>query len=502
MKGKKILSTFLCLCMMVLTLMPMTAFADGTPVSINSIDITVNGYEVGGSITNTEITTTTKGLTVTPSGGWLDNQYNEVFGNFNRGQLYCHYVYLKAQDGYELGTITDDTIKDILKVNGKTPTTAWAWDVEDDGSVKILFFMDMLTETLSSLSLSVNNFEAGNTWVESNVIANSDNVWVQNAKLIYRGVESDHDVTVDEPMEAHKSYRLYLYIWTESGYVFDIATFEKEDVSISVNGQIVNPIAIRDGGDNGRSIVMDVNVPELHDYSGWQSNGNGTHTRTCQSQGCSATETADCSGGEATCLKKASCEVCGHEYGELAAHKLTYHEAKAATCDKEGCEAYWACEVCSKLFSDENGTMEISQPVSIPVTKHTPGAPATCTNDQTCTVCGAVLTEKLGHQEEKTEAKEPTETETGNIAYWYCERCGKYFKDEELTQEITKEQTVLAATGKPTEPTEPPKDKPETDSPQTGDNSNMALWFALMGVSAAGLSGVLLLQKSRRRKAK
>lgn len=142
-------------------------------------------------------------------------------------------------------------------------------------------------------------------------------------------------------------------------------------------------------------------------------------------------------------MKKASCEVCGHEYGELAAHKLTYHEAKASTCDEDGYKAYWTCEVCKKLFSDKNGTTEISQPVSIPATGHTFGTPATCTNDQTCTVCGTVLVEKLGHKAEKTEAKEPTETEAGNIAYWYCERCGKYFKDEALTQEITKGRQSL-----------------------------------------------------------
>lgn len=138
---------------------------------------------------------------------------------------------------------------------------------------------------------------------------------------------------------------------------------------------------------------------------------------------------------------------------------------------------------------------------------------ATCTEDGTetakcdrCDVTDTRIKETtvLGHNAEKIEVKEPTETEAGNIAYWYCERCGKYFKDEALTQEITKEQTVLAATGKPAEPTnptEPPKDKPETDSPQTGDNSNLILWITLMGASAAGLSGVLL-QKRRRSKVK
>ena len=51
----------------------------------------------------------------------------------------------------------------------------------------------------------------------------------------------------------------------------------------------------------------------------------------------------------------------------------------------------------------------------------------------------------------------------------------------------------------PIKPTKPGDGS--TDSPQTGDNSNMALWITLMGASVAGLSGVLL-QKRRRSKVK
>lgn len=61
-----------------------------------------------------------------------------------------------------------------------------------------------------------------------------------------------------------------------------------------------------------------------------------------------------------------------------------------------------------------------------------------------------VLTEEVEavvHDVEKVEAKAPTCLEAGNIEYWYCEECDKYFKDEALTQEITKEETVIEATG-------------------------------------------------------
>ena len=51
------------------------------------------------------------------------------------------------------------------------------------------------------------------------------------------------------------------------------------------------------------------------------------------------------------------------------------------------------------------------------------------------------------HEAEKVEAVAPTCTEAGNILYWYCSRCDSYFADEALTQEISREDTVLPATG-------------------------------------------------------
>lgn len=51
--------------------------------------------------------------------------------------------------------------------------------------------------------------------------------------------------------------------------------------------------------------------------------------------------------------------------------------------------------------------------------------------------------------------KEATCTQSGNIEYWYCDGCGKYFRDENLTQEITQADTILPATGVPEGPDTP-----------------------------------------------
>ncbi|MGM9680316.1 MAG: hypothetical protein ACI3XR_02305 [Eubacteriales bacterium] len=80
---------------------------------------------------------------------------------------------------------------------------------------------------------------------------------------------------------------------------------------------------------------------------------------------------------------------------------------------------------------------------------HTPGAEATETTPQTCTECGYVITPALGHTHKmtKVEAKAPTCTEDGNVEYYVCDGCDKLFKDSEGNEEITAEETVVAADG-------------------------------------------------------
>lgn len=150
-------------------------------------------------------------------------------------------------------------------------------------------------------------------------------------------------------------------------------------------------------------------------------------------------------------------------------HTLESVAAKDPTCTEDGYEAYWKCSVCKKMFSDEAGTTEISAPVKREKMDHkivpVRGNPATCTDkgvkdhyECARTGCGALfedeagtkpLTDKdvvipaTGHKLKKVEAKAPTQTEEGNIEYWYCEKCDKYFSDKDATAEIRKEDTVI-----------------------------------------------------------
>ena len=118
------------------------------------------------------------------------------------------------------------------------------------------------------------------------------------------------------------------------------------------------------------------------------------------------------------------------------------------------------------------------------------GGTATCTEKAVCEVCGKAY----GEPDPKNHtdlnhilAKAATEDAEGNIEYWYCSGCGKYYSDKDGTKEITKADTVTAKLPK---------------SPQTGDISNLMLWIALLFVSGGVLTGVTVFDNRKRHSVK
>lgn len=85
------------------------------------------------------------------------------------------------------------------------------------------------------------------------------------------------------------------------------------------------------------------------------------------------------------------------------------------------------------------------------------------------------------------DAKAATAESAGNIEYWHCEKCGKYFSDAKAAHEITLEQTVIEKL---------PVKEAINNLPKTGDDSRVALWLLLLAVSG----GVLLKNFADRRK--
>ena len=165
----------------------------------------------------------------------------------------------------------------------------------------------------------------------------------------------------------------------------------------------------------------------------------GTHTHT---------------GGTATCHDQAVCDDCSRPYGELDPNNHvwedTYTVDVAPTCTQAGSQSIH-CQFCDATTD----TQEVPA-LGHSFTHYEYNHDATCTQNGTetaqCDRCDATDTREkadsaLGHTATKVEAKAPTCTEPGNQEYWHCPVCGLYFDDEDLTQEITLEDTVLAPKG-------------------------------------------------------
>jgi len=112
----------------------------------------------------------------------------------------------------------------------------------------------------------------------------------------------------------------------------------------------------------GKTLPVFKGQGDEHTHNGnWTSNGNGKHSRRCT---CNVVETENCSGGTATCIAKAVCEICKESYGSLDLNNhtdLKHIDAKAATAAEEGNIAYWYCKACEKYFSDADAKNEITQ---------------------------------------------------------------------------------------------------------------------------------------------
>ena len=159
----------------------------------------------------------------------------------------------------------------------------------------------------------------------------------------------------------------------------------------------------------------------------------------------------------------------GHTYGEWASNGAGTHTRK---CTVDGCAGS--------------------------ETKDCSGGKATCRDKAKCEACGAEYgkLDAKNHADLKhIPAKAATWVAEGNIEYWYCEGCGRYFSDRDGTKEIRKADTVMAKR-KSSSAAAKPEDDPK--SPGTGDTSNLALWIALLFASGGAAIGTTVV--SRRKK--
>ena len=234
-----------------------------------------------------------------------------------------------------------------------------------------------------------------------------------------------------------------------------------------------------------------------HQSNDWKSNET-EHWQVCT---CGAVfHKAEHSGGTATCTEKAKCAVCGAEYGDALGHDFTTswtHDdnehwkqcsrcdikddvsphtwdngtiTTAPTCTKAGEETYsctkcgatkiepipatghswksdWTSDATHHWHECANENCDVTDNAGKKGYAEHSGGKATCTQNAVCEICKASYgsLDPNNHTDLKhIDAKAATAAEEGNIAYWYCGGCKKYFSDAAAIKEITKAATVTA----------------------------------------------------------
>ena len=220
-------------------------------------------------------------------------------------------------------------------------------------------------------------------------------------------------------------------------------------------------------------------------------------------------------GGTATCIEQATCEICGEKYGDLKPHSYspdwstdeTNHWHECTECRAKTDEAEHTdgnkdhkCDVCEKILSECTDTNKDHKCdlCGKTLSEHS-GGKATCKDKAKCEFCGESYGELNvnNHSDLKHfPVVAATKTAEGNIEYWYCSGCKKYYKDAAATQEIKQADTVTAK--RPSGTITPGDDK----SPQTGDNSNLLLWIALLFISGGAVTATTVYGRKKKRSVK
>ena len=290
----------------------------------------------------------------------------------------------------------------------------------------------------------------------------SDRITLDNIQPVISGIENGkiyceaQTVTVDEK------------------YV-DTVTVNGTAVTLDADGGFVLPptngeqkIVVTDKA--GNNAEMTVTVNNGHTFGEWVSDNDGKHTRKCTVDGCDAFESENCSGGNATCTEKAVCDVCGKAYGEFDGtnHEGGVQEWTTRTAFNH--EQKWNCCGAVIVASEAHEW-----------------------KDGVCRECGYVCLHNDADKDHicdycKKTISEHVDKDKNHI----CDYCKKTISAHEdaPTKEIKKADTVT---------TKLPDD---SKSPQTGDNSNLVLWIALLIISGGVMKGVTAFGKSKKHSAK
>ena len=328
----------------------------------------------------------------------------------------------------------------------------------------------------------------------------SDRITLDNIQPAISGIEDG------------KTYCEAQTVTVDEKYV-DTVTVNGTAVTLDADGGFVLPptngeqkIVVTDKA--GNNAEMTVTVNNGHTFGKWVSDNDGKHTRKCIVDGCDAFETENCSGGNATCTEKAVCDVCGKAYGEFDGtnHKGGVQEWTTRTAFNH--EQKWNCcgavivaseahewkdgvcrecgYVCLHNDADKNHVCDYCEKT---ISEHVDKD-----KNHICDYCEKAISEHVDKDKNhicdycKKTISEHVDKDKNHICD-YCEKTISALEDAP-TEEIKKADTVTA------------KLPDDSKSPQTGDNSNLILWIALLIISGGVMKGVTAFGKSKKHSAK
>ena len=429
---------------------------------------------------------------------------------FLPGKAYQVDIRIKAKEGYEFATNSYGNVSMTATVNGKSATVSGnrneilvTYAFPATGNIAIS------KVGVTDIDAPVTGQSPDYTAVYSNVnygAADYNNKSTQNGISWYNETDKKTMSTLDK-FEEGKTYSVQIMIWTNDGYEFQYKS-GSVNVVATVNGKNAE-VSSR----TNEEVTLYYTFPKIAEHKHSPLKVDEVNA-TCKEAGKKAYyfcpecgknfEDAKCTkeiadinswgkieklehtGGKATCENRAICKNCGEYYGELAEHSFgsawdykdaSGHAHKCKVCGINDtiishsggtakCGGLAKCAECkaeygevmqhqwseTPNYTDKNGHAHKCTICGEhdTVVKHTPGAEATETSAQLCTVCGYMIKPKLSHEHSLTKMDEvdATCTTSGKKAYYYCESCNAIFRDSKGNNEIVDDsEIIIEATG-------------------------------------------------------
>lgn len=430
-------------------------------------------------------------------------------GTFDANETYQIVIRLKPKDGFEFNADGNGNTRMTATVNGKTAEIKSS----KTEAIVTYTFPKTGNAILDKVELGgVDIPEAGKSpdyavsYGANYGAANYNDKSTKNGISWYNETDKKTMATTDK-FEEGKTYSVQVMIWADDGYEFRYKSGQV-NISATVNGQNAE-VSSR----NNEEVTVYYTFPKIAEHKHSPMKVDEVKA-TCKAEGKNAyyfcpecgknfedskctkvisdinawgkIEKLEHTGGKATCDSRAICKNCGEYYGDFAEHQFgtawdykdtAGHAHKCKVCGINDtvvphsggtakCGEAAKCSACKAEYGEIKQHQWSKTPEYTDskghaykctvcgehdsIVKHTPGAAATETSSQNCTVCNYVIepAKKHEHKLTKVAAVDADCTTAGKELHYVCDGCGKIFSDSKGSKEITdKDSLVISAAG-------------------------------------------------------